>query len=64
MILVGYGIHHLNRPLGDYLILAGVFVFLRGYSMASMMRQRAVELNDAVLEQKEVAEQFRQMQQD
>jgi hypothetical protein len=64
VILLGYGIHHLNRPLGDYLILAGVFVFLRGYSMASMMRQRAVELNDAVLEQKEVAEQFRQMQQD
>lgn len=64
VILLGYGIHHLNQPLGDYLIIAGVFVFLRGYSMASMMRQRAVELNDAVIEQKEVAEQFRQMQQD
>jgi len=62
VILLGYGVHHLNRPLGAYLILAGVFVFLRGYSVASMMRQRAVELNDAVIEQKEVAEQFRQMQ--
>jgi hypothetical protein len=29
-----------------------------------MMRQRAVELNDAVFEQKEVAERFQQMQQD
>jgi hypothetical protein len=64
VILLGFGIHHLNRPLGAYLILAGAFVLLRGYSLASMMRQRAVELNDAVIEQKEVAEQFGQMQQD
>jgi hypothetical protein len=64
VILLGFGIHHLSRPLGGYLILAGAFVLLRGWSLASMMRQRAVELNDAVIEQKEVAEQFGQMQQD
>ena len=64
VILLGYGIHLLNRPLGTYLMVAGVFVFLRGCSVASMKRQRAVELNDSVIEQKEVAEQFRQMQQE
>jgi hypothetical protein len=64
VILLGYGIHHLNRPLGAYLLLAGAFVLMRDYSVAAMMRQRAVELNDAVLEQKEVAEQFRKMQPD
>ncbi len=64
VIFLGYGIHHLNRALGAYLILAGVFTFLRGYSLASMMRRRAVELNNAVIEQKEVAEQFTQMQQE
>jgi hypothetical protein len=50
--------------LGDYLMASGVFIFLRDWSIASMIRHRAVELNDAVLEQREVAEQFRQMQQD
>jgi hypothetical protein len=64
VILLGYGIHHVNRPLGDYLLMAGAFVLLRGYGVASMMRRRAVELNDAVLEQKEIADQMRQMQQE
>ena len=66
LLVIGFGfvVHLLSRPLGDYLMASGVFIFLRGWSMASMIRQRAVELNDAVLEQREIAEQFRQMQQD
>jgi hypothetical protein len=61
---IGFAIHLLNRPLGDYLMLAGVFVLVRGYCVASALRERAVELNDAVIEQREIAEHFRQMQQD
>jgi hypothetical protein len=61
---IGFAIHLLNRPLGDYLMLAGVFVLVRGYCVASALRGRAVELNDAVIEQREIAENFRQMQQD
>jgi hypothetical protein len=65
VILLGYGIHRLmNRPLGDYLILAGVFVLIRDHGMASMLRQRAVELNDAVIEQRDVAERLAKMQQE
>lgn len=64
VIFIGFVIWILNRPLGDYLMMAGVFVLVRGYFIASALRDRAVELNDAVIVQKEVAEQFRQMQQD
>jgi hypothetical protein len=66
LLVIGFGfvVHLLSRPLGDYLMASGIFIFLRGWSMASMIRQRAVELNDAVLEQREIAEQFREMQQD
>jgi hypothetical protein len=64
VIFVGFVTHLMNRPLGDYLMLAGVFVLVRGYCVVSARRERAVELNDAVIEQREIAEQFRQMQQD
>jgi hypothetical protein len=62
VILLGYGILHLNRPLGAYLLMSGIVVLVRNYTIASAMRKRAVELHDAVLEQKEVGEEFRQMQ--
>jgi hypothetical protein len=61
-ILVGFGVHHLNQPLGDYLMLAATFVLLRGYGLAAQQRSRAVDLNDSVIEQRMVAEQFRGMQ--
>ncbi len=64
VLCIGFAIHLLNRPLGDYLMLAGVFVLVRGYCVASALRERAVELNDAVIEQREIAENFRQMQED
>jgi hypothetical protein len=64
VLFVGFVIWILNRPLGDYLMMAGVFVLVRGYFVASALRDRAVELNNAVIEQREIAEQFRQMQQD
>lgn len=64
VIALGFVVHLVARPLGAYLMVAGVFILLRGWSISSMIRQRAVELNDAVIEQREIAEQFREMQQD
>jgi len=61
---IGFVIHLLNRPLGDYMMMAGVLVLVRGYFVASALRNRAVELNDAVIEQREIADHFRQIQQD
>ena len=60
--LVGFGVHYLNRPLGDYLMFAAAFVFLRGYNLAMQRRERAIRMNDQVIEQQLVAEQFREMQ--
>ena len=60
--LLGYGVHCLDRPLGDYLMFAASLVFLRGYNLAATRRSRAVEMNDSVIEQKIVAERFRDMQ--
>jgi hypothetical protein len=62
VILLGFGVHYLNPPLGYYLMMAASLVFLRGYSMAVEQRTRAVELNDMVIEEKLVADQFRDMQ--
>lgn len=64
VLLIGFVTRLMNRPLGDYLMLAGVFVLVRVYCIASALRERAVELNDTVIEQKQIAEHFRQMQQD
>lgn len=61
-LLLGYGVHHLNIPLGDYLMTAASVVLLRDYAIGSDQRTRAVEMNDRVIEQKLVAEKFRSMQ--
>jgi hypothetical protein len=60
--LLGFGVHCLNRPLGDYLMFAAAFVFVRGYNLAVQRRDRAIRMNDQMIEQRLVAEQFREMQ--
>jgi len=62
VIAVGYGVHYLNAPLGCYIMAAAAVVLLRNYSRISELRRRAVDMNDKVIEQKLVAEQFRAMQ--
>jgi hypothetical protein len=62
VIVLGYGVHHLSRPLGDYLMIAASIVFLRGYNMALQQRTRAIELNDMVIEERLVADRFHDMQ--
>ena len=62
LILLGYGVHRLNHPLGDYLMVAASIVLMRGYNLAAQRRSRAIEMNDSVIEQRLVAERFRDMQ--
>jgi hypothetical protein len=59
---VGYATSWLNKPLGHYLLLASSFLLVRAYGHASQLRGRAVELNDSLIEQKMVAERFREIQ--
>ena len=61
-ILLGWGVHHLNVPLGDYLMAAASLLLFRDFAIASEQRNRAVQMNDQVIEQKLVAEKFRAMQ--
>ena len=61
-ILLGWGVHHLNVPLGDYLMAAASLLLFRDFAIGSEQRNRAVQMNDQVIEQKLVAEKFRAMQ--
>ena len=51
-----------ERPLGVYLIIAGVCVFLSASMSEIQFEQRATAMNDQVIEQQYVAERFREMQ--
>ena len=62
MILLGYGVRCLNRPLGDYLMIASSLAFLRIYNLVARQRDRAIAMNDRVIEQQIVADRFRDMQ--
>lgn len=50
-----------NQPLGTYLRLGGIGLFLSVNMIAVYDRARAMDLNDAVIDQEQVAEQFRNM---
>jgi len=62
LILFGCFACPLSFPFGVYLIVASFFALVRNYNIASEQRTRAIDLNDAVIEQQLVAEQFRDMQ--
>jgi hypothetical protein len=64
IILFGLGVHLFTRPLGDYLMLAGAFVFLRTYCLAAEQRNMAAQLNDSVIEQQQVADRLQEIQGD
>jgi hypothetical protein len=61
-ILLGFGVRHFNVPLGDYLMAAASLLLFRDFAMTSEQRNRAVDMNDQVIEQKLIAEKFRAMQ--
>jgi len=60
VISVGYGISRVNVPLGSYVAVAGFCLFFMESLNATLLADRAMDLNDAVLEQQHLAERFRQ----
>ena len=62
VVLLGWGVRHLNVPLGDYLMVAGSVVFLRVYALVAQQRQAAAAMHDRAIEQGDVAERFRDIQ--
>jgi hypothetical protein len=60
--LIGFAVHCVNRPLGDYLMFATAFVFVREYNLAMQQRDRAIRMNDRMIEQRVLAEQLREIQ--
>jgi hypothetical protein len=62
VVLLGFGIHYMTPPLGDYLMLAAGLMLLRGYCHLIQQRDRLIAMNDQAIEQRIVAERFRDMQ--
>lgn len=61
VFLIGVFVMQANDPLGTYLMLASFALFATGNLAAGFDRMRAMDMNDAYLEQRNVAEQFREM---
>lgn len=52
----------LSEPLGAYLIIAAICLFASTSISNAWNRHRLLELNDAVIEQRQLAERFREIQ--
>lgn len=64
VFLAGIFLMKLSQPLGSYLMVAAFSLGLTHSVIESVERAKALELNDSFLEQQEMAERFRRMQQD
>jgi hypothetical protein len=62
VVLLGFGIHYMTPPLGDYLMLAAGLMLVRRYCHVIQQRDRLIAMNDQAIEQRIVAERFRDMQ--
>jgi prepilin signal peptidase PulO-like enzyme (type II secretory pathway) len=62
--LLGAWIGNYNAPLGIYLVVAAVCMAVASLQDELALRRRVMEMNDAVSEQRVIAEQFREMQGD
>ncbi|MFO0946444.1 MAG: hypothetical protein U1D30_10920 [Planctomycetota bacterium] len=61
LICAGLVIAFIYPPLGFYLVIAGICVCLAAVSMGMRFRLRVRNMNDAVQDQYEIAERFRQL---
>lgn len=61
VFVIGVFVLQASEPLGTYLMLAGFALFASVNLAAGFDRMRAMDMNDAFLEQRNVAEQFREM---
>jgi hypothetical protein len=62
VILIGYSIHHVNGPLGDFLMTAGGAFVLTATLQIAAERERVLDMNDAVASQRVTANSFRGLQ--
>lgn len=62
--VAGAMISEFSPPLGGYLILAGIGLFISVQLTLANERRRVLDLNDAHMEQRHVAEQWRRMRRD
>jgi hypothetical protein len=61
-MLLGWAVRdEFNAPLGTYLMIGGVCLFISVSTSTAVERMQALDLSDAVLEQEMVAERFREM---
>lgn len=61
VLVCGYFIRQVNPPLGTYLMLAAGGLCISASANEAEQRMQVMDLNDAVIAQETVAEQFRQM---
>ena len=65
-LVIGAGVACLSfsPPLGSYLAAAGICLLICGSVIESTARARALQMQDAFLEQQQFAERFRELQRD
>ena len=64
VLVVGLFTSEISPPLGRYLIVASVGLFLSVRVTALEERQRALDLNDSMVEQRRIMERWRSMRRD
>jgi hypothetical protein len=64
VFLVGALLMQVSQPLGSYLMVAAFSLGFNHSVIEGVERAKAMELNDALIEQQAMAERFRQMQRD
>lgn len=64
VLVVGVFFMQGNPPLGSYLIVAGICHALNTALIESVERSRALQMNDALIEQQQLGERFRKMRDD
>ncbi len=62
VLAAGYFIHHVNRPLGTYLIVAGSALIVTATFQLATEHERVLDMNDAVTGQQITAERYRELQ--
>lgn len=62
--LTGFIVAELNRPLGAYLMLAAFGLLIATHAALALERKRALDVHDAFIDQRGVAERFRNLRGD
>lgn len=64
VLAVGYIASLMNRPLGVYIMVSAAALLLTAILTEQYERVRAMDMNDAVIEQRQLAERFRELNKD